>query len=179
LQHSDLMRSIRFCAAVAVAATLCAGCGRGAEAQQQTEQLTAVTGSWTEPLPLVARDRAPGACPVEQKPALASRGDGDLVAVWYDAKGGDLAPLVWAELKPGARRWSAARPLGPDARGYWQDGPVRLAGLGDGPRGSAAAPLGGAGGRGSLVRLAGSSRLGDGGVGASHVRSGSGPGLRR
>ena len=88
--------------------------------------------AWSAPAPLQPSQRAPGACPVQQKPAIALRGDGVLVAVWHDAAKGDLASLVWAERAPGASAWGQPRPVVADARGYWQDGPVRLARAPDG-----------------------------------------------
>ena len=123
---------------LAVLVLASAGCdpadadGRTRDAPPVGAEARWLRAGWTPPAPLQASQRGPEACPVQQAPAFALRGDGVLIAVWHDGTAGDLAPLVWPERRPGQSVWSAPQPVLPDARGYWQDGPPRLSALPDG-----------------------------------------------
>ena len=114
--------------------TLAAGlaAAAGATAVQQVSDgrgAAEARSGWSLPQPLLAGAQA---CPTQHRAALALRGDGTMVAVWYDGRDSRLARLLWAERARDASHWSAARAVGPFALGYHGDGPARMTKLADG-----------------------------------------------
>lgn len=95
-------------------------------------KLRQTSGAWTAPAPFFAGQRATDACPAQHRPAAALRGDGALVAVWYESPDSGLARLLWSERPAGAGAWSEPRPVAADAAGYWDDGPAALVSMPDG-----------------------------------------------
>jgi hypothetical protein len=113
-----------------------AGCDRGADPggvdrTAGTSSATSADAAWTEPAPFFAAQRAKEACPHQHRPAAALRGDGALVAVWYETPDSSRANLLWSE-RPAGGSWSEPRPVAQGAYGYRDDGPANLLSMPDG-----------------------------------------------